>query len=98
MARPARPRPRTERLASARLHDRERQADVRDAARQRSLDHIKGAWAGEVGLRPATPQCIAGKRIEPATSLPWPMAQIPDATAAAAPPDDPRTRCARPTD
>ena len=50
---------------------------------------ISGAWAGEVGLKPATPQCIAGKRIEPATSLPWPMAQIPDATAAAAPPDDP---------
>jgi hypothetical protein len=40
-------------------------------------------------LKPATPQCSAGKRIEPAMSLPWPTAHIPVATAAAAPPEDP---------
>ena len=48
-----------------------------------------GISAGVVGLNPATPQWSAGKRIEPAMSLPWPMAQIPVATAAAAPPEDP---------
>ena len=48
-----------------------------------------GASAGVVGLKPATPQCSAGNRIEPAMSLPWPIAQMPVATAAAAPPEEP---------
>ena len=42
-----------------------------------------------VGFTVATPQVNAGKRNEPAMSLPWWMAPKPAAAAAPAPPDDP---------
>src|ERR1700721_2343973 len=41
------------------------------------------------GLRPPTPQQAAGIRIEPPPSLPCATGTIPDATAAAAPPEEP---------
>ena len=52
-------------------------------------------WSGpqvlrpRVGLRPNSPQCDAGMRIEPPPSLPWAMGTMPAATAAAEPPLDP---------
>src|SRR2546423_15132371 len=42
-----------------------------------------------VGLRPKSPQHDAGMRIEPPPSLPCASETIPEATAAALPPDDP---------
>src|SRR5436305_5997821 len=42
-----------------------------------------------VGLRPKSPQHEAGMRIDPPPSLPCASDTIPDATAAALPPDDP---------
>jgi hypothetical protein len=42
-----------------------------------------------VGFSPTSPQHDAGIRIEPPPSLPCASGSIPDATAAAAPPDDP---------
>jgi hypothetical protein len=42
-----------------------------------------------VGFRPTSPQHEAGIRIEPPPSLPWASGSIPDATAAAAPPEEP---------
>src|SRR5690349_7030823 len=41
------------------------------------------------GLSPATPQNALGIRIEPAPSLPTANGPIPEATAAAAPPEEP---------
>src|SRR6202011_3341654 len=41
------------------------------------------------GFSPTTPQQEAGMRIEPPPSPPWPSAQRPAATAAAAPPLEP---------
>src|SRR5919199_964509 len=41
------------------------------------------------GLKPTIPQNEAGMRIEPAPSVPWASGPNPDATAAAAPADDP---------
>ncbi len=41
------------------------------------------------GLNPTRPQQAAGTRIEPIPSLPWATVTMPDATAAAEPPDDP---------
>ncbi len=41
------------------------------------------------GLRPTSPQHAAGMRIEPPPSLPCASGTMPDATAAAAPPDEP---------
>jgi hypothetical protein len=41
------------------------------------------------GLSPTRPQQAAGMRIEPPPSLPCAIGSIPDATAAAAPPDEP---------
>src|SRR5690348_2136328 len=46
------------------------------------------------GLRPTTPQQLAGMRIEPPPSLPSAIAPIPAAIAAAAPPLDPPAVCA----
>ena len=42
-----------------------------------------------VAFSPTSPQQEAGIRIEPPPSLAWPIATIPDATAAAEPPLDP---------
>src|SRR5437588_12905197 len=42
-----------------------------------------------VGLSPNRPHAEAGYRIEPPRSLAWAAGTIPDATAAADPPDDP---------
>ena len=41
------------------------------------------------GLSPTTPQQDAGMRIEPPASLPWAIASMPAATAAALPPEEP---------
>ena len=41
------------------------------------------------GLREAMPQQLAGLRNEPPMSLPSPTGDIPDASAAASPPEDP---------
>ncbi|MEF9604122.1 hypothetical protein O4J55_17910 [Paracoccus sp. PXZ] len=41
------------------------------------------------GLKPKTPQSAAGPRIEPPPSEAWATGTIPEATAAAAPPDEP---------
>src|SRR6516225_10509508 len=41
------------------------------------------------GLRPGIPQKLEGMRIEPAPSVPTASGPMPDATADAAPPDDP---------
>src|SRR5438309_3346532 len=42
-----------------------------------------------LGFNPTSPQHEAGIRIEPPPSLPCPRATIPEATAAAVPPDEP---------
>ncbi len=42
-----------------------------------------------LGLSPTSPQHAAGTRIEPPASVAWAIETIPEATAAAAPPDDP---------
>ena len=42
-----------------------------------------------VGLRPVTPQSAAGIRIDPPASVPIANGTAPDATAAAAPPEEP---------
>ena len=42
-----------------------------------------------VGFRPTRPQQAAGIRIEPPPSLPWAIGTMPEATAEAAPPEDP---------
>ena len=41
------------------------------------------------GLRPTRPQHAAGMRIEPPPSLAWAIGTMPDATAAAEPPEEP---------
>ena len=41
------------------------------------------------GLRPTSPHMAAGMRIEPPPSLALAAGSMPEATAAAAPPDDP---------
>jgi hypothetical protein len=47
-----------------------------------------------LGLRPKTPQQLAGTRIEPPPSLPCAIGTIPAATAAAEPPElPPDVRC-----
>ena len=46
-----------------------------------------------VGLRPTSPQWLAGIRIEPPPSLACAAATSPAATAAAEPPDDPPLEC-----
>src|SRR5665213_1818457 len=50
-----------------------------------------GAWLTRprLGLSPTRPLCDAGMRSEPPPSLPWPTGTIPDATAAADPPEEP---------
>lgn len=45
------------------------------------------------GFRPNRPQLAAGMRIEPPPSLAWAMVTMPEAVAAAAPPDDPPDEC-----
>ncbi len=42
-----------------------------------------------VGLSPTRPQHDAGMRMEPPPSLAWATGTMPDATAAAEPPEDP---------
>src|ERR1039458_6330073 len=46
-----------------------------------------------VGLRPTNPQHDAGIRMEPPPSLACATGTMPDATAAAEPPDDPPVEC-----
>src|SRR5271169_3404961 len=46
-----------------------------------------------VGFRPTRPQHDAGIRMEPPPSLAWAAGTMPDATAAADPPDDPPVEC-----
>ena len=53
------------------------------------------AWAGPCGTRPrdgfspTRPQQAAGMRIDPAPSVAWAIGTMPEATAAAAPPEEP---------
>ena len=55
------------------------------------LSPTVGPWLTRprLGLRPTSPQQLAGIRIEPPPSLAWATGTIPEATAAAAPPLDP---------
>src|SRR5690606_27695207 len=46
-----------------------------------------------LGFRPKSPQQDAGMRIEPPPSVAWASGTMPDATAAAAPPDEPPEEC-----
>ena len=68
-------------------------ATVRDTtpSMARKLSPITGAidTRPRDGLRPTSPQQAAGIRIEPPPSLAWAIGTMPDATAAALPPDEP---------
>ena len=46
-----------------------------------------------VGFNPTRPQHDAGMRIDPPPSLAWAAGTMPDATAAAEPPEDPPVEC-----
>ncbi len=46
-----------------------------------------------LGFSPKRPQQLAGMRIEPPPSLPWATGTMPEATAAAEPPEDPPLEC-----
>ena len=46
-----------------------------------------------LGFNPYSPQQLAGIRMEPPPSLPWAIGTMPDATAAAEPPEDPPLEC-----
>ena len=52
-------------------------------------DALNAATRPSVGRSPCTPQAYAGYRMEPPMSVPCARCPIPDATAAAAPPDEP---------
>ena len=63
--------------------------DVLDGQAGRSSPAGARVFRPRVGLRPTSPQHEAGMRIEPAPSPPWAAGTMPEATAAADPPDDP---------
>ena len=46
-------------------------------------------WRPREGLSPTSPHSLAGMRMEPPPSPAWPIATMPEATAAAEPPLDP---------
>src|SRR5690606_8351705 len=48
-----------------------------------------------LGFSPKSPQQDAGMRIEPPPSVAWASGTMPEATAAAAPPDEPPDECSR---
>ena len=52
---------------------------------------VTGPWLTRprVGLSPTSPHSLAGMRMEPPPSLACATATMPDATAAAEPPDEP---------
>src|SRR6202021_836467 len=56
---------------------------------------VTGPWLTRprVGLSPTRPHSLAGMRMEPPLSLACATATMPDATAAADPPDDPPVEC-----